>query len=122
ERRLSPFVRRTFVTRWRKHVKHRTPRQTRGQVVYFHDTFATYIFPRIGMAAVKLLEAAGFDVIVEERRACCGRPMLSKGLVADAKKVARRNVALLAPYAKRGIPIIGTEPSCILTLRDEYRD
>jgi Fe-S oxidoreductase len=122
ERRLSSFVRRTFVTRWRKHVKHRTPRQTRGQVVYFHDTFATYNYPRIGMAAVRLLEAAGFEVIVEERRACCGRPMLSKGLVSDAKKAARRNVAVLAPYAKRGIPIIGTEPSCILTLRDEYRD
>ena len=122
ERRLSPFVHRTFVTRWRKHVKHRPARQTRGQVVYFHDTFATYNYPRIGMAAVRLLEAAGFEVIVEERRACCGRPMLSKGLVSDARKVARRNVALLAPYAKRGIPIVGTEPSCILTLRDEYRD
>lgn len=124
ERRLSPFVRRTFVTRWRNHLRRRQDRSrpTRGQVVYFHDTFATYNYPRIGMAAVRLLEAAGFDVIVEERRACCGRPMLSKGLVGEARKVARRNVALLAPYAKRGIPIVGTEPSCILTLRDEYRD
>ncbi len=123
ERRLSPFVRRSFVTRWRVHQRHRpVDRKTRGQVVYFHDTFTTYNYPRIGLAAVKLLEAAGFDVIVEERRACCGRPMLSKGLVGDARKVARRNVALLAPYARRGIPIVGTEPSCILTLRDEYKD
>jgi FAD/FMN-containing dehydrogenase/Fe-S oxidoreductase len=124
ERRLSPFVRRTFVSRWRSHLRHRAgrTRPTRGQVVYFHDTFATYNYPRIGMAAVKLLEAAGFEVIVEERRACCGRPMLSKGLVSEARRAARRNVALFAPYAKRGIPIIGTEPSCILTLRDEYRD
>jgi Fe-S oxidoreductase len=91
-------------------------------VVYFQDTFTTYNYPRIGMAAVALLEAAGFEVIVEERRACCGRPMLSKGLVGDARKVARKNVAVLAPYAKKGIPIVGTEPSCILTLRDEYRD
>ncbi|MEA2583020.1 MAG: hypothetical protein QOF33_1105 [Thermomicrobiales bacterium] len=123
ERKLSPFTRRTFVARWRRHVKHRpTDRQTRGKVVYFHDTFTTYNYPRIGLAAVKLLEAAGFDVIVEERRACCGRPMLSKGLVGDARKVARKNVLLLAPHARAGIPIIGTEPSCILTLRDEYRD
>ncbi|MDP9370683.1 MAG: heterodisulfide reductase-related iron-sulfur binding cluster, partial [Chloroflexota bacterium] len=123
ERQLSPFARRTFVHRWRKHREHRpAERQTRGQVVYFHDTFATYNYPRIGLAAVKLLEAAGFDVVVEERRACCGRPMLSKGLIGDAKKVARKNVALLAPYAKKGIPIVGTEPSCILTLRDEYKD
>src|SRR5690606_25655784 len=59
---------------------------------------------------------------VEERRACCGRPALSKGLVDSARKSARRNVQVLAPYAKEGIPILGTEPSCILTLRDEYRD
>lgn len=123
ERKMSPFVRRTFVTRWRQHLKHQiTPRATRGKVVYFHDTFTTYNYPRIGLAAVKLLEAAGFDVIVEERRACCGRPMLSKGLIGDARKVARKNVMLLAPHARAGIPIIGTEPSCILTLRDEYRD
>ncbi len=123
ERRLSPFARRTFVQRWRTHRRHQPAgRQTRGQVVYFHDTFTTYNYPRIGLAAVKLLEAAGFEVIVEERRACCGRPMLSKGLIGDARKVAKKNVALLAPYAKRGIPIVGTEPSCILTLRDEYAD
>jgi Fe-S oxidoreductase len=71
---------------------------------------------------VKLLEAAGFEVILEERRACCGRPMLSKGLVDAARKSARRNVQVLAPYAEKGIPIVGTEPSCILTLRDEYKD
>jgi len=123
ERKLSPFVRRTFLHRWKAHQRHRPPaRATRGQVVYFHDTFATYNYPRIGLAAVKLLEAAGFEVIVEERRVCCGRPMLSKGLVGEARRLAERNVAVLAPYAKRGIPIVGTEPSCILTLRDEYRD
>jgi len=123
ERKMSPFVSRTFVHRWHTHRKHNpVPPTTRGKVVYFHDTFATYNYPRIGLAAVRLIEAAGFEVIIEERRACCGRPMLSKGLVNSARKVARRNVGLLAPYAKQGIPIIGTEPSCILTLRDEYRD
>jgi len=123
ERKLSPFVRNTFVHRWHRYRKHTpVPNVTRGKIVYFHDTFATYNYPRIGLAAVKLLEAAGFEVIVEERRACCGRPMLSKGLIDAARKSARRNVSVLAPYAKRGIPIIGTEPSCILTLRDEYKD
>ena len=124
ERSLSPFAVRTFTGRWRRHQERLAaiPRQTRGKAVYFHDTFAEYNYPRIGVAAVKLLEAAGFEVVVEERRACCGRPMLSKGLVEDARKLARRNVELLAPYARAGIPIIGTEPSCILTLRDEYRD
>jgi FAD/FMN-containing dehydrogenase/Fe-S oxidoreductase len=123
ERKLSTFKRNTFVKRWKKHVRALPPnRPTRGAVVYFHDTFATYNYPRIGMAAVDLLEAAGFQVIIEERRACCGRPMLSKGLVAEARKSARRNVELLAPHARMGIPVVGTEPSCILTLRDEYID
>jgi Fe-S oxidoreductase len=124
ERSLSPFASRTFTDRWHRHQQRMAtvPRQTRGKAVYFHDTFAEYNYPRIGVAAVKLLEAAGFEVVVEERRACCGRPMLSKGLVEEAKNLARRNVEVLAPYARAGIPMIGTESSCILTLRDEYRD
>lgn len=124
ERKLSRFAARPFSERWREHQRAHAGqlRETRGQVVYFHDTFAEYNYPHVGMAAVKLLEAAGFEVVIEERRACCGRPMLSKGLIEDARKLARQNVALLAPYARRGIPVVGTEPSCILTLRDEYRD
>jgi FAD/FMN-containing dehydrogenase/Fe-S oxidoreductase len=124
QRRLSRFAARTFSERWRAHQAERNGaiRETRGAAVYFHDTFAEYNYPHIGMAAVRLLEAAGFEVIVVERHACCGRPMLSKGLIDEARALARRNVEALAPYARQGIPIIGTEPSCILTLRDEYRD
>jgi FAD/FMN-containing dehydrogenase/Fe-S oxidoreductase len=122
ERRMSAFQRQTFISKWRKHQKTILPRQTRGKVVYFHDTFATYNYPNIAMSAVRLLEAAGFEVVIEERRACCGRPMLSKGLVDEARRAARRNVSLLAAHAHAGTPIIGTEPSCILTLRDEYLD
>lgn len=123
-RQVPMFASRTFTERWNAYKKGSgsVPRETRGQVVYFHDTFATYNYPKIAVSAVRLLEAAGFDVIVEERRVCCGRPMLSKGMVTEARKLAKKNVEVLAPYATKGIPIIGTEPSCILTLRDEYRD
>ena len=123
ERSLPAFAPRPFTRRWKRHRSaHPVATRTRGKVIYFHDTFVTYNYPRVGMAAVRLLEAAGFEVVIEERRACCGRPMLSKGLVADARRVARKNVGLLARHARAGIPIVGTEPSCILTLRDEYRD
>jgi Fe-S oxidoreductase len=124
ERSLSRFASRTFTERWHEHQRLHasSTRETRGQVVYFHDTFAEYNYPHIGMAAVTLLEAAGFEVVIEERRACCGRPMLSKGLIEEARELARRNVEILASYAQQGIPIVGTEPSCILTLRDEYPD
>ncbi|MFQ5593056.1 MAG: FAD-binding and (Fe-S)-binding domain-containing protein [Anaerolineae bacterium] len=90
------------------------------QVVLFHDTFMTYNQPSVGQAAVKVLEATGYRPILVERRKCCGRPMISKGLLKEAKANAEHNINLLAPYAEAGIPIIGVEPSCLLTLRDEY--
>lgn len=93
-----------------------------NQVIYFHDTWATYYHPQIGKAAVKILESAGFDVLLIEKRVCCGRPMLSKGMINQARERALKNVSLLASSVKEGTPVVGTEPSCILTFRDEYLD
>ena len=121
DREIAPLVKETFVDWFRRH-RDVKPSGRRGLAVYFHDTFVNYNYPEIGIAAVRLLEAAGYTVEIVERRACCGRPMLSKGLVEGARKLARQNVEALMPYARQGIPIVGTEPSCILTLRDEYRD
>ncbi|MBN2562153.1 MAG: FAD-binding protein [Phycisphaerae bacterium] len=92
---------------------------TKPQVVYFLDTWTNCYTPQVGMAAVKVLDALGYDVIVPPTK-CCGRPAISKGLLAKAKRLATANVAVLAPYAAAGIPIVGTEPSCLLTLVDEY--
>jgi FAD/FMN-containing dehydrogenase/Fe-S oxidoreductase len=94
----------------------------RRRVVLFHDTFTTYNVPEIGRAAVAVLEAAGFAVELVAKRMCCGRPMISKGLLDQARAALAHNVALLAPYAEQGIPIVGLEPSCILTFRDEGPD
>jgi FAD/FMN-containing dehydrogenase/Fe-S oxidoreductase len=93
----------------------------RGEVVLFHDTFITYNTPAIGQAAVQLLEAAGYRVVLVDRK-CCGRPLISKGMLEEAREHSRWNVAQLAPYALRGVPIVGLEPSCLLTLRDETVD
>jgi Fe-S oxidoreductase len=76
--------------------------------------------PQIGVAAVQVLEAAGCTVRIAAGQGCCGRPMISKGMLAQAQRAARRNLEALGPYADRGIPIIGLEPSCLLTFRDEY--
>ena len=118
-RPLPSFARRTFPAWFAK----RTPPNNapRGPVVLFNDTFMNYNVPEIGIAAVELLEHAGFEVILANAR-CCARPMISKGLLSEAKANARFNVDLLAPYAARGVPIVGCEPSCLLTLRDEYPD
>jgi len=120
-REIAPFADESFEA-WFGRRRATKPSGRRGLIVYYHDTFTNYNYPEIGQATVQLLEAAGYTVEIVERRACCGRPMLSKGLVEDARKLARKNVAALMPYARQGVPIIGTEPSCILTLRDEYRD
>ena len=93
----------------------------RGEVVLFHDTFVTYNTPEIGRAAVQLLEAAGYRVVLVDRK-CCGRPLISKGMLTEARAHAAWNVERLHPYAARGVAIVGLEPSCILTLRDEWVD
>ena len=88
-------------------------------VVLLNDTYMNYNYPGVGKAAVALLEAAGFKVELADAP-CCGRPMISKGMLDAAAANAAHNVSLLHAYAGQGIPIIGCEPSCLLTLRDEY--
>jgi Fe-S oxidoreductase len=97
------------------------PTAPRGEVVLFHDTFVTYNTPSIGRAAVEVLEAAGYRVVLVDRK-CCGRPLISKGMLDEARQHSEWNVARLAPYARRGVAIVGLEPSCLLTLRDESVD
>lgn len=89
------------------------------QVVLFNDTYTEYHYPEIGKAAVAILEALGFEVIVPQWN-CCGKPFISKGLLRQAKNKAKVLIDTLLPYAKKRIPIIGLEPSCILTLIDDY--
>jgi Fe-S oxidoreductase len=96
-------------------------RAARGTVVLFDDCFLSYNYPQVGRAATELLERAGFEVILAKHD-CCGRPMISKGLLEDARRAARRNVEALAPLVEKGTVVVGCEPSCLLTLRDEYLD
>ena len=94
--------------------------QTRGDVVLFDDTFTNFVHPEVGIAATQIIEALGYRVIRVAHRTCCGRPSISKGLLDDARDLAEQNVLALLDYARNGTPIVGTEPSCLLTLRDEY--
>ena len=92
--------------------------------VLFADTFNRYFEPENLRAAAQVLKAANVALTVAtapkgERPLCCGRTFLSAGLVAQAKEEAQRLVDALLPYARQGIPIVGLEPSCLLTLRDE---
>lgn len=96
--------------------------ESKRQVVFFHDTFMEHNDPQIGKAAIRILEQAGYQPVVLDDKVDSGRPAVSKGLLDQAKKLARHNVALLAPYARRGIPIVGCEPSSIAMLTSDYLD
>lgn len=89
------------------------------EVALFNDTWNEYQRPEVGEGMVRLFAAAGAKVVLPEV-VCCGRPMLSEGLVEQARKNAKRNLDLLAPLIERGLPLVGLEPSCILTMRDDY--
>ena len=92
---------------------------SRGDVVFLADSFTTFTEPAIGRAAIELLEAAGWNVRLESA-GCCGRSSISKGLLDQARGMAEAMVGRLAPEAERGVPIVGCEPSCLLTLREEH--
>jgi FAD/FMN-containing dehydrogenase/Fe-S oxidoreductase len=94
---------------------------SKGIVVLFHDTFNTFNTPQVAIDATRFLEHAGYRVTLAERN-CCGRPLISKGMLKEAADYAAWNVESLSSYAAKGIPILGLEPSCLLTLRDEYPD
>ncbi len=101
-RRPLPALARQTFTDW---FAARPPPATapRGEVVLFHDTFVTHNTPEIGQAAVQLLEAAGYRVVLVMDRKCCGRPLISKGMLTEAKGNAAWNVERLYPYASRGV-------------------
>jgi len=94
-------------------------------VVIFADTFSNNFEPEILHAARRVLEAAGHRVAVAwpqigSRALCCGRTYLATGQVDKAKDEAERVIEALYPYVQRGVPVIGLEPSCLFTLRDEF--
>jgi Fe-S oxidoreductase len=120
-RRTLPTYTRDHFRKWfrRHHPGGRAG--TRGTVVLIDDCFTTYNDPAVGVAAVQVLEASGYRVELAGL-ACCGRPAFSKGLLPLARQLARANVEVLSRYASQGVPIVGCEPSCLVTLLDEYQD
>lgn len=93
--------------------------QPRGRVVYFPDTWMNFYWPSVGIAAVRLLEAAGFHVDVPPL-VCCGRPLISLGLLDAATQLARINVERLSRHSGSVHAIVVGEPSCLSALLDEY--
>ncbi len=119
QRELPPFAGKRFDRWFRRHPKPAEP--TRGRVVLWDDTFVRYHEPLIGVAAVKVLEAAGFEVALARDRKCCGRPAFSQGHIERARRLGAHNLSLL----KRDVdnaPIIFLEPSCYTMFVEDYRE
>ena len=117
DRRLPAYARRTLIDRFRARVP--AP-GGRGRVLLHADCFTTYHQPQVGVAAVDLLEAAGYRVVLAPF--CCGRTLLSKGFLGEARALVQRGLERLLPYAEDGVPVLGLEPSCLLSLTDEWPD
>jgi len=118
-RPLPQFAGETFEDWFRSHKTEGDG--SNGDVVLFHDTFNNFNSPHVAIAATRFLEKSGYRVLLVDKK-CCGRPMISKGMLSQAKENAAWNVDKLTPYAEKGTPVVGLEPSCLLTLRDEYPD
>ena len=102
----------------------KAPLTSGKDVLLFVDTFSNYLESENARAAQQVLQAAGYTVHLNvragERPLCCGRTFLSAGLIEQAKAEARRTLDTLMPFVSQGIAIVGLEPSCLLTLRDEF--
>jgi FAD/FMN-containing dehydrogenase/Fe-S oxidoreductase len=89
------------------------------QVILWADTFNNYFHPQTAVAAVEVLEDAGYHVLVPEQSLCCGRPLYDHGLLTLAERLLRQILDNLEPHILAGTPIVGLEPSCVAVFRDE---
>ena len=91
-------------------------------VLLWVDTFTNHFTPEVGIAAVNVLEDAGYAVRITERRQCCGLTWISTGQLDTARKILRRSVSSLAEFANADVPIVGLEPSCTAVFRSDAVD
>jgi Fe-S oxidoreductase len=121
-RRLPPaFVRETFLDWWQSHGNslNQASRNESHRMALFADTFTNFHEPAIPIAATNLAAAAGWQVVVPPR-VCCGRPLISKGFLDEAREQAGKTVRILEQLVDQGLPIVFVEPGCYSAVRDDY--
>jgi FAD/FMN-containing dehydrogenase/Fe-S oxidoreductase len=121
--RTLPVLHDTTLNNWFKKHRQATPRSSAAakRVYLFCDEFTNYNDVEVGKKSILALEKLGYEVVIPNHGPS-GRPQLSKGLLKDARKIAEENVRLLKDIISYDTPLIGIEPSAILTFRDEYPD
>lgn len=120
--RSMPTLYKTSLQKWYNQKDHTSVMNSVNRKVYlFCDEFTNFNDTETGIKAILLLEKIGYEVVIPKHEES-GRAWLSKGLIRDAKKIANKNISLLSPLVTQETPLIGIEPSAILTFRDEYID
>lgn len=119
--RKLPLFSRVSFSRWAQRQRlHRPSKQQSRKIVYFVDSFANWNDVELGQAFVKVLKHNGIDVLVPPGQNVSGMSLISEGSVVRAKRLAQRNIELLAEWVRLGYKIVTTEPSAALALRHEY--
>jgi Fe-S oxidoreductase len=116
ERRMPAFAPETFKAWFLRRGPHN---RDYPPVILWPDTFNNHFHPDVAKAAVEVLEAAGFQVLVPAPSLCCGRPLYDFGMLHTAKRLLRQILDTLKPWIEAGVPVVGLEPSCLAVFRDE---
>jgi FAD/FMN-containing dehydrogenase/Fe-S oxidoreductase len=117
-RRTPPRFATTTFRRWFE----THPAANGDPVLLWVDTFTDYFSPQVGVAAVKVLESAGYSVRIPAKGLCCGLTWISTGQLDTARKILSRSVAALTPATEAGVPIVGLEPSCTAVFRGDAEE
>jgi Fe-S oxidoreductase len=120
-RQIPAFAPLTF-TNWFSKRPRRAPGHAAHRVMLWPDTFNNHFHPETAIAAVNVLERAGFEVAIPSEPVCCGRPLYDYGMLDMATRWLRSTLKTLAPEIAAGVPIVGLEPSCVAVFRDEMRE
>jgi FAD/FMN-containing dehydrogenase/Fe-S oxidoreductase len=118
-REMPAFAPFTFRQWWRRRAAGSGPRARVGKVILWADTFNDHFHPETAVAAVEVLEAAGYEVVIPEQTLCCGRPLYDYGMLAPAQRLLRQVLDTLRDDLRAGTPVVGLEPSCVSVFRDE---
>jgi Fe-S oxidoreductase len=119
QRRIPAFAPQTFKSWFRQHP---SPNPGESPVILWPDTFNNYFSPQTAIAAVEVLESAGYEVLLPPGTLCCGRPLYDFGMLARAKDLLLQVLDDLAPFIEADVPVVGLEPSCAAVFRDEIRN
>ncbi len=119
QRTMPRYAEKTFVERFRSQIHTTEPHR---RVLLWPDTFNNYFHPDTALAAVDVLEGAGYHVTIPRKPLCCGRPLYDWGFLQQAKKLLGEIMTELRPELDEGVAIIGLEPSCVSVFRDELHN